>query len=253
MSYHKSLASSFLVTVLTLAVSNFASAADKPESQEVKVVNKANRTEVQFTQQAERLEARNRVTIKLNVEARGNNAQQIQRDINKRMTAAISKAQEIPAISVETGSYSVSRPYDSENAKENDRWRGSQTLSLTSDDFDAVIKLSGELQGDGLVMDEMRFFVAPETLKAAQDELTSVALQTLKDRTNHVADDLGLKIERYKSITIGNASEEYGESNRKAGKAVSVASGKNAPPAVAAGYALVTLQVSATAVMSERQ
>ena len=251
MSIRSSVTSFVLAVLLTFTESSLAFAADKPPQTEVKLIKQVDRTEVQLSQQAERLEARNRITVRLNVEARGNNARQIQVDINKRMTAAIAKAQSIPSITVETGSYSVSRPYNSQNEKETDRWRGMQSLSLTSDDFEAVLKLAGELQGDGLVMNDMRFFVAPETLTAAQDELTTAALKMLKDRTNHVAGDLGLKIERYKTITIGNASEEPGDSNRKAGKAVATVAGKSSPPAVAAGNALVTLQVSAVAIMMQ--
>lgn len=251
MSLKNTAASSVITVCLILAMSSLAFAAEKPTQTEVKLIKQIDRTEVQFSQQAERLEARNRIAVRLNVEARGNNARQIQLDINKRMTAAINKGRNIPSITVETGSYSVSRPYNSQNEKETDRWRGMQTLSMTSDDFEAVLKLAGELQSDGLVMNDMRFFVAPETLKAAQDELTSVALKMLKERTSHVAGDLGLKIERYKTITIGNASEEFGDTSRKVGKAVATAAGKSSPPAVAAGYALVTLQVNATVIMMQ--
>lgn len=167
------------------------------------------------------------------------------------MSAAIRKVQNIPSITVETSSYSVSQSYDPKIEKEADRWRGSQTLSMTSDDFEAVLNLAGELQNDGLVMNEMRFFVAPETLKAAQDELTTAALKALRERANNVAKDLGLKIERYKTITIGNASEEYGDTNRRAGKSTATAGSKTSPPAVVAGNALVTLQVNAVAIMAE--
>lgn len=249
MSIKNIVSSSTLTACLALTGSGFAFAAEKPVQTEVKLIRQVDRTEVQLSQQAERLEARNRIAVRLNVEARGNNARQIQLDINKRMTAAINKVRSNSAITVETGSYSVSRPYNSDNAKETDRWRGMQTLSMTSDDFEAVLNLAGELQNDGLVMNDMRFFVAPETLKAAQDELTTAALKMLKDRTNHIAGDLGLKIERYKNITIGNASEEFGDTNRRVGKAVATVAGKSSPPAVAAGYALVTLQVSAVAIM----
>ena len=251
MYFSNRVAASLLAVIVALTGAGLASAADKPTQTEVKLIKQVDRTEVQLSQQAERLEARNRIAVKLNVEARGNNARQIQLEINKRMTAAIAKAQSNPAITVETGSYSVSRPYNSQNEKETDRWRGMQTLSMTSDDFEAVLKLAGELQGDGLVMNDMRFFVAPETLKAAQDELTTVALKMLRDRTNHVASDLALKIERYKNISIGNASEEFGDNSRKVGKAVATTAGKSPPPAVAAGYALVTLQVSAVAIMMQ--
>ena len=167
------------------------------------------------------------------------------------MSAAIKKASANRNITVETGSYSVSRPYDSQSGKDADRWRGTQTISLTSDDFEAVLNLSGSLQGDGLVMGDMRFFVAPETLKAVQDELTTAAIKTLKERTVRVAKDLGLKFERFKNISIGNVSEENDESGRKGGKSVGTVTGKSTPPSVVAGYALVTLKVSANAIMAE--
>jgi predicted secreted protein len=218
---------------------------------EIKITKKTDRTEVNLSQQAERMEARNRIMVKLTVEARGNNARQIQAEINKRMSAAIKKASDNHNITVETGSYSVSRPYDSQSGKDADRWRGTQTLTLTSDNFEAVLNLSGLLQSDGLVMSDMRFFVAPETLKAAQDELTTAAIKTLKERTNKVAKDIGLKFERFKNVNIGNVSEEYDDSGRKGGKSVGTITGKSAPPSVVAGYALVTLKVSATAIMSE--
>ena len=247
------LVSTIIAVCFTVADCGLATAAEKKPATptELKIIRQVDRTEVQISQQAQRMEARDRIAVRLNVEARGNNARSIQSEINQRMTAAIGKAQSIPAVTVETSSYSVSRPYDSQNNSQTDRWRGMQTLSLTSDDFDAVLKLAGELQSDGLVMNDMRFFVAPETLKAAQDELTTAALQMLKDRTSHVASDLGLRIERYKGIAVGNAYEDYRDASRGSGKAVVAVAGKTAPPAVAAGYALVTLQVSAVAIMMQ--
>lgn len=247
----KAVVSAILSACVLIIVYGSVYAAEKAPTQEVKLIKKTDRTEVQLSQQAERMEARNRILVKLRIEVRGSNARQIQLDINKRMSAAIKKAGSNPAITVETGSYSVSRPYDAKNEKEADRWRGSQTLALTSDDFEAVLNLAGELQNDGLVLSDMRFFVAPETLKAVQDELTTAALRTLRERTTRVAKDLGLTIERYKTISIGNASEEYGESNPRAGKSVATVAAKKSPPAVAAGYALVTLQVSAVVIMAE--
>lgn len=168
MTRSKAFISAVLSACVFIVVHGSVYAAEKAPAQEIKLIKKTDRTEVQLSQQAERMEARNRISVKLTIEVRGNNARQIQLDINKRMSAAIKKAGSNPVITVETSSYSVSRPYDAKNEKEADRWRGSQTLSLTSDDFEAVLNLSGELQNDGLVLSEMRFFVATETLKAVQ-------------------------------------------------------------------------------------
>lgn len=245
----------FLTTVIaaitTIAWLSAATAAEPKVPTKINITQKTDRTEVSLSQQAERMEARNRIMVKLTVESRGNNAKQIQAEINKRMSEAIKKASANQNITVETSSYSVSRPYDSQSGKDADRWRGNQTLSLSSDDFEAVLNLSGLLQNDGLVMSDMRFFVAPETLKAAQDELTTAAIKALKERTGRIAKDLGLKLERLKNVNIGNVSEENDESGRKGGRAVGTIKGKSAPPSVVAGYALVTLKVSATAIMAE--
>jgi predicted secreted protein len=247
---NKQLASSALAICLLLASPGVVlSAESEPAHSEMKVVQKNDHTEIDLTQQAEQLAPRDRISITLSVEARGNNARQIQIDINKRMAAAIEKSHAVPAVTVETGSYSVSRPYDSQ-AKDADRWRGTQDLVLVSDDFEAALNLAGDLQGDGLVMGDMHFFVAPETLKAAQDDLTAQALAAMKERAGHIADNLGLKIERYKSINVGNATEEAGNISLKAGKAVTAASAKAAPPAVAAGNALITLQVFTSVIMA---
>lgn len=245
----------FLTTLIaaftTISCLSVAIAAEPKIPTEINITKKTDRTEVSLSQQAERMEARNRIMVKLTVEVRGNNAKQIQAEINKRMSEAIKKASANRNITVETSSYSVSRPYDSQSGKDADRWRGAQTLSLISDDFEAVLNLSGTLQSDGLVMSDMRFFVSPETLKAAQDELTTTAIKTLNERTRRVAKDLGLNLERLKNVTIGNVSEEYDESGRKSGTSVGTVAGKATPPSVVAGYALVTLKVSATAIMAE--
>jgi predicted secreted protein len=209
------------------------------------------RTEIQLTQQAERLEICNQVSVRLDVEASGNNALHIQLEINKRMSSAIARARSIPSIKVETGSYSVSRPYNSQSERESDYWCGLQTLSLISDDFDTVLKVVGELQDDGLLMKDMRFFVAPETLKAAQDELTTAALRMLNERASHIANDLGRRIERFKNITIGNASEESGDTTHRIKESVAGVAVTTAPSAIASGYALVTLQVNATVILAQ--
>ncbi|HTQ99842.1 MAG TPA: SIMPL domain-containing protein, partial [Candidatus Acidoferrum sp.] len=163
MTNSRLLAATLFTVCLNLVSCHDADAAEKtpPAAAEMKIIHQVDHTEITLSQQAERMEARNRIMVRLMVEAKGSNARQIQLEINKRMTAAIQKAQSRPDITVETGSYSVNRPYNPQLDREADRWRGMQLLSLTSDDFDAVLALAGELQSDGLVMNDMRFFVAP--------------------------------------------------------------------------------------------
>jgi predicted secreted protein len=227
--------------ILSVIVSHHVEAAESTTTAP------STKTEIQLVQQAERIVPRDRVLASLRVTAKGPNARQIQLDINRKMTAALAKVKESPSVTAETGSYAVNRPY---NAKEGDDWRGAQILTMTSDDFEAVLNLAGELQNDGLVMGELRFFVSPDSLRAAQDELTAAALKALRDRAESVAGDLALKVERYKSINIGNAQEQFGESPVRSKGAVAEATKKAPPPAAIAGEAVVTLTVNSTVLMA---
>jgi predicted secreted protein len=232
----------FLPMVLLLSLAPAAAiaapASDKP----------VTTTDIQLVQQAALVVPRDRVVATLRVMARGPNARQIQIDINHRMMAALAKVKNAPAVTAETGSYAVNHPYTSQG--ESAEWRGEQVLTLSSGDFDAVLALAGTLQNDGLVMGEMRFFVSPDSLKAVQDELTATALKALQDRARNVAGDLSLKVERYKTITIGNATEEVGEAPTSNKAAVAGKSQKAPPPAAIAGEALVSLTVNSTVIMA---
>jgi len=204
-------------------------------------------TDVMFNQQASLVVPRDRITTTLRVIMRGPNARAIQVEINKRMMGALAKVKNAPAVIAETGSYAVNHPYI--NSGESALWQGEQTLTLTSGDIDAVLDLAGTLQGDGLVMGEMRFFVSPESLKAVQDELTATALKTMQERAANVAGNLSLKVVRYRIINIGNAQEQIGETPTTKKGAPAGQSKKAPPPAAIAGEALVNLTVNSTVIM----
>lgn len=56
---------------------------------EIKLIQKSDHTEIFLSQQAEVLAPRDRISITLGIEVRGNNTRNIQSEINKRMSAAI--------------------------------------------------------------------------------------------------------------------------------------------------------------------
>jgi predicted secreted protein len=226
---------------LSLALASLPAVAADKDSKPVTT------TDVQFTQQASLVVPRDRITATLQVIQRGPNARAIQIEINKRMMAALAKVKAASSVIAETGSYSVRHPFI--NSGESALWQGDQTLTLTSGDIDAVLDLAGSLQNDGLVMGQMRFFVSPDSLKAVQDELTATALKAMQERAANVAGDLSLKVNRYKTINIGNAEEQFGETPTSTKGAPAGQSKKAPPPAAIAGEALVSLTVNSTVVM----
>jgi predicted secreted protein len=206
-------------------------------------------TDILLVQQASLVVPRDRITATLNVSLRGPNARQIQIEINRRMVAALAKVKDAPSVIAETGSYAVTHPYT--NNGQSALWQGEQTLTLTSGDIEAVLDLAGSLQNDGLVMGEMRFFVSPESLKAVQDELTATALKAMQDRAANIAGDLSLKVNRYRTINVGNAQEQVGETPTTTKGAAAGQARKAPPPAAIAGEALVSLTVNSTVIMGQ--
>jgi uncharacterized protein len=202
-------------------------------------------TEIHLSERATRTIAPDRLRAVLRAEVRGTSGQQVQAEINRRMEAALARAKSVSAVTAETGGYSVYRGSD---PKEREPWHASQTLSLSAADFVALLSLAGTLQDMGLVMSGMQFFLAPETLKSTESELTAAALAALKARAAEAAKDLGATVERYKTITIGNASAP-GPVAREF-FAAQAAAAPAPPPVAQASEATVSLSADAAIILA---
>ena len=181
-----------LIALVVLAPA-LARAADEPG------------VEIHLMQQATRTMAPDRIRVELRIEAAGNDARQVQADVNRRVAAALAKAKEVAAVTAETGGYTV-YPAD---AKDHPRWHAVASFALTSSDFGAALALAGDLQAQDCLMSGVQFSLAPATLAATEDSLTATALADLRRRADAVAKDLGLAVDHYKTIEIGNAGGPF--------------------------------------------
>jgi predicted secreted protein len=207
-------------------------------------------TSLHLDQQAQKIVPRDRLQAELRVEASGPDSRSVQDEVNRRMGSALAKAHKSAALTVQSGGYSVYREQPPKGAE---IWHANQSLSFTSKEFDAVLKLSGDLQNDGLVMSTLRFYLAPETLRAAQSDLTAQALSGLRDRANEVATDLGMSVAQYKDIIVGNASE--GVEGRRPMMMMAKAAGAPlavAPPEAEGGDSTITLTVQAEVILTDK-
>jgi predicted secreted protein len=158
-------------------------------------------TALHLSETADRQVPRDRLRAQLRVDATANSARQVQADINKRMASALERARAAAGVKIETGGYSV---YEERQPNGAAKWRGSQTLSLTGGDFAQVLALAGDLQSDGLATSGLVFELAPETARAAQDDLTTEALRRLRQRAERIAADLQMTVLRLRSVRVGN-------------------------------------------------
>jgi predicted secreted protein len=159
-------------------------------------------TVLHLTQTAERKVVRDQLRLELRVEEKGPDALAVQTAINRRMAAALDRARQVIGIAVETGTYQVG---EEEPTRGTSYWRGSQALILTGTAADAVLKLAGALQEQGLVMSAMAYEVSPETVRGAEEDLTAEALAGLGERAAAIADRLHLAILGYRDLRVGNA------------------------------------------------
>lgn len=159
-------------------------------------------TILHLTQTTERNVVRDRLRIALRVEQRGADPETVQSAMNARMAAALKQAHRLKSAEVETGFYRV----DEERRKQAPvEWHGSQSLILTGTDATAMLKLTGRLQSDGLLMSSLAYEISPEAVRGAETDLTDEALAGLHRRAAAIAGRLHLSVLRYRDLRVGNA------------------------------------------------
>ena len=159
-------------------------------------------TVLHLSQTAERKVMRDLLRVELRAEESGADPVALQSAINRRMAAALDRAHQVQGVGVETGSYTVNEEQPQSGPS---RWRGSQSVILTGKDAQAVLKLAGALQSDGLLMSSLGYEIAPETVRGAEEDLTAEALAGLDHRAASIADRMRLSVLRYRDLRVGNA------------------------------------------------
>jgi predicted secreted protein len=198
-------------------------------------------TVLHLSQSADRKLTRDVLHVELRAEKTGADPQTVEAAINQSMAKALAQAKQTPGIDVETGPYSVDRETPP-NAPP--RWGGSQTLFLSGADADALLKLAGMLQTQGLVMSNLGYQASPKTVRSTEDELAAEALSGLERRAAAIAQQLHLSVLGYRDLTVGNAQVDGGVMPRMA---FSQPTGVASLPAPVAAPGNATVRVTVTA------
>ena len=125
-------------------------------------------------------------------------AAEVQNTINLAMEKAVALAKKYPSLKIETGQYYVSPDYrhiknaqTGERTQEIDKWRGSQTLSIKSSKGEDVLKVSGDIQDMGFVMNNLNYELSTEKYDETRDSLMEETVAALQARALRVAKALG--------------------------------------------------------------
>jgi uncharacterized protein len=204
-------------------------------------------TTVSFSERAERLLARDRLTAELAVDATNGDAARLQSDINDRMAKALALAKGVTGVSVASSGYNV---YQERPDKGPARWHGRQGLHLEAKDMTVLLQLIGGLQEDGLVLTNLTAGLSPEATGAVEDELTTSALHRVQERAQRIAEALNLRVARIKTLRVGNAAPPQAQFRALAMAPGTAAAG--VPPVAEPGDAMVAVTVDAEVELAAR-
>ena len=136
----------------------------------------------------------------LAAEAQGANPAELAAAVNKKMTEALKAAKTVPAVKLRSGNYQTFPQRGKEGRIEG--WQVSQELRLESGDVAAAAKLIGQLQ-QSLNVRSMAMRLAPQTRRAAEDELITEAVSAFEARAEVVRKALKAKSYGVREINIG--------------------------------------------------
>jgi len=223
----------------------FLASMAQAAAQEPKIASDA--ALLHLTETAERNVPRDRLRVDLAAESTDPDAAKVQAEINRRMSAALTRAKSLPDIAIETNGYSV---YQDRPDKGPVRWHGSQSIALTAKDFAALLSLVGALQQDGLVVRGLAPELSREARQSVEDELTDIALARLQKRADRIAAALGTKVERFRNLNVGNTAVP--RPPIRAMMTVGSASVSAPPPVAEPGEAPVSVSVDAEIMLAPR-
>jgi predicted secreted protein len=181
----------FSLILAVAFVTNTASAQTLPQP----------RNHVSFNVAAEREVANDWTTGLIGTTASGSDPAELASRINKQMAAALALAKQAKGVKVTSGAYNTYPEYGDGNRII--RWQASQDLILESKDVDAVAKLLGKLQGQGLLLRSISFSVARETQRKLEEELIAEAIAAFRARAALVAKSFGKASYGLISVNVG--------------------------------------------------
>jgi predicted secreted protein len=182
----------------------------------------------------------------LRIEADRPTASEAQARVNEQTAKAIALARKAPHVVATTGSYSVWH-----QTQPTDRWHAAQTVQLRGTDGPAMLALVGELQGQGMAVQQLAWQLSPEARRKAQSEATAKALKTLTARATEAAGLLGLRFVEFREVRLDGAQP----TPRPMPLMMAAPAGARAapPPVAETEDVTVTASVGADAVLAPKQ
>lgn len=187
----------------------------------------------------------------LRADKRGSDPKSVQSDINALMAQALAKAKASPSIQVSTGQYYVysidPQAEAGKPAKGPRQWQGVQSLQMKGEDSATILKLAGDLQDMGLIMDGLSYTLSPEKADAAREDLMEKALAKVQAKAQRAAKSLGKP--KAELVEVNVDSSNQGVPPRPMMMSMAKSAAADTPPVAEPGTEQIDLTVTARAVL----
>jgi len=128
----------------------------------------------------------------LRVERDHRDAVTLQSEINAAMAQALETAEGDEAVKVATGYSSVYQYNTSpQGGRNNDVWRGSQSITLEGRDAAKILALAGEIQEQGFLMSELSYVLSTARADEVRDSLMESAIARATANVERAARAMG--------------------------------------------------------------
>lgn len=239
---------------ITLTVLSPAVAQDTPTILDLQ----PGQTVIDLSASASREVEQDLLTARLRFEVKDSDPVAAQDRLNEVMADAVSRAKETNGMKVQTLAYRIYDRTDQderrraklENREPRPTWHAEQTMQIESKEYDALLKLTGSLQEDGLLLQGLNYSLSPEQYEKVHNSLLEEALEKLRVKAERAANALGKSTVEIRHVVIGSDGYSPRPVMRSHMLMAEDASAGMQAPTASAGESTVSLSVSSKVLLS---
>ncbi|NQZ53410.1 MAG: SIMPL domain-containing protein [Piscirickettsiaceae bacterium] len=170
------------------------------------------------------------------VQENGQSPAILTKHVNQRMALILEKAVKFEDISTHTTSYNSRALY---NKGKITSWQVSQNIKLTSQNFEQLSELVGELN-DLANVQSMNFSVSDQTVERVKEQLTKEAISKFRSKASMIAKQFNE--DSYRIIHVSIDSNSYQPQPMMA-RSMAMSEARGVPPTLSAGKNKISITV----------
>ena len=140
------------------------------------------------------------LTATFRVESREKSPASAQQTVNERVGKAMEQAAKVEGVTTAALEYTVSEQHQEKS--NTSFWVAQQTVTLKAHDSKTLLPLVGQLQAQGLILEQLEWSVSDERRAALTLQAETEAVKDLQKQASILAQTLGQKVTRFERVDV---------------------------------------------------